>query len=78
MANLGAAQVSGREELAIVDRGEAVRLDPLPVASREVIDKQELVGAIHAVHCVKLRTRGAEKRGGETFLCDSVSQPQEK
>lgn len=36
--HLGAPQVSGREQLAVVNCGEAVRLHPLPVASREVVD----------------------------------------
>lgn len=50
MAYLGAPKVSRREKLAIVDRGEAVRLHPLSVAPREIVDEQKLVGALHAVH----------------------------
>lgn len=49
MACLGSSQVSRREQLSIVDCGEAVRLNPLPVAPGEVINEQELVRAFHAI-----------------------------
>ncbi len=80
MAHLGAPQVSRREELAIVDRGEAVCLYPLAVATREVIDEQELVGPIHAVHCLKLPTKheAHHQRGSQTFCFNLVCPSPER
>lgn len=57
-ANLGSPQVSRCEQLAVVNCGKAVGLDPLSMTPREVVDEKELVRAFHAFHCKARATVG--------------------
>ena len=50
MFTLRSPEIPGGEQLSLVNGSELVRLDPLPMPRREVVDQQELVGVVDTVH----------------------------